>query len=289
VISINSRKFVVERLVGEGGFSYVYLVRDPYTSEQYAVKKTLCQTEESLEAARKEVQVMKNTRHNNVLQLLDSEVRASKKTADASEVLVLLPFYKKGTLYDLLLFYRQANKHLTETEILKIFVAVCSGLKEFHSKQLAHNDIKPGNILLSEENNPVLMDFGSVSQSRYMIMSRKEALQLQEFADSHCTPSYKAPELFDVGSDALIDERTDVWSLGCTLYAMAFYQSPFDVENENASISLAVKSGRIQWPDDAERLYSKEFRQLISSMITPIQSRPYIDDVITATKALLAK
>jgi serine/threonine kinase 16 len=68
------------------------------------------------------------------------------------------------------------------------------------------------------------MDFGSVSQARYMIMSRREALQLQvqkrlnsvlivnkEYADSHCTPSFRAPELYDVASDALIDERTDIW------------------------------------------------------------------------------
>jgi len=211
-----------------------------------------------------------------------------KKNIDASEVILLIPFFKKGTLYDLLLFYRQANKHLTETEILQIFIAICSGLKEFHSKQLSHNDIKPGNILLGDENKPILMDFGSVAQARYMIMSRKEALQLQEFADSHCTPSYKAPELFDVGSDALIDERTDIWALGCTLYAMAFYQSPFDVENENASIALAVKSGKVNFPDNSDHLYPKEFHELILSMIAPIQSRPYLDNLISNAKQILS-
>jgi serine/threonine kinase 16 len=66
-------------------------------------------------------------------------------------------------------------------------------------------------MLISEDDKVVLMDFGSTAKARYMIMNRQEALQLQEFCDSHCTPSFRAPELYDIGSDALIDERSDVW------------------------------------------------------------------------------
>jgi serine/threonine kinase 16 len=65
--------------------------------------------------------------------------------------------------------------------------------------------------LISNENKLVLFDFGSVAPARHLITSRKEALSLQEWATSHCTPLFKAPELFDVQSDAIIDERTDVW------------------------------------------------------------------------------
>jgi len=45
VIEVKGRKFIIKKQIGEGGFSFVYLVEDPYTSSKYAVKKTLCQTE----------------------------------------------------------------------------------------------------------------------------------------------------------------------------------------------------------------------------------------------------
>merc|ERR1719217_1242279 len=74
------------------------------------------------------------------------------------------------------------------------------------------------------------MDFGSATTARRKIGGRTEALLMQEDAAQNCSMPYRAPELFDVPSDATIDERTDVFSLGGTLYAMAFYYSPFECE-----------------------------------------------------------
>uniref|UniRef100_A0A0A9CTG3 Protein kinase domain-containing protein n=1 Tax=Arundo donax TaxID=35708 RepID=A0A0A9CTG3_ARUDO len=64
------------------------------------------------------------------------------------------------------------------------------------------------------------MDFESAYPARRTIRSQAEALQLQEWASEHCSAHYRAPELWECPSYADIDERTDIWSLGCTLYAM---------------------------------------------------------------------
>lgn len=65
--------------------------------------------------------------------------------------------------------------------------------------------------------NAVLTDFGSAGPLTVTISSRQEALRLQEEAQAQCTMPYRAPELYDVPSSCIVDERIDVWSLGCLL------------------------------------------------------------------------
>jgi serine/threonine kinase 16 len=93
----------------------------------------------------------------------------------------------------------------------------------------------------------VLMDLGSVAPARLHVATRKDALVLQEHAAEHCTAPYRAPELFEVSAGMDIDERTDVWSLGCTLFAMSYGhgQSPFD------GTATSVMSGRIPYPNES--------------------------------------
>lgn len=91
---------------------------------------------------------------------------------------------------------------------------------------------------------------------------------------------YRAPELFDVKTETVLDEKVDIWSLGCTLYAMAYGQSPFEVSlnDQGGSIALAVLNGQFKFPSDNR--YSKEFQDLISWMLqVDPKSRPDIQQV----------
>eukprot|EP01051_Picozoa_sp_SAG22_P002036 SAG22_NODE_86_length_21440_cov_288.248700_23_plen_226_part_00 len=109
---------------------------------------------------------------------------------------------------------------------------VCRLCVQFHDHKpdaLAHYDIKPGNVLLANDGTPTLMDFGSVRPARRHIKTRRDALELQEFASINCTMPYRAPELWEPPSQCEVDERVDVWSAGCLLFALFYGHSPFEL------------------------------------------------------------
>ncbi|KAJ2001076.1 Serine/threonine-protein kinase env7 [Coemansia thaxteri] len=152
----------------------------------------------------------------------------------------------------------------------------------------AHRDIKLANVMLADDGHtPVLMDFGSVAPARYTAHTRSEALRIQDDAAENCTMSYRAPELFEVQTGAEFDERTDVWSLGCFLFALAYGYTPFEdpAAGQGASIVLAAINRKYSVP--ASNSFSPRLKQLVDFMLEPDpKRRPFIDQVIAFTDNL---
>lgn len=138
----------------------------------------------------------------------------------------------------------------------------------------AHRDIKPGNIMLADDDTPILMDFGSTIKARIEVTTRQQALLEQDIAAEHSTMPYRAPELFDVKTGKTLDEKVDIWSLGCTLFAVAYGFSPF--ETDGSSLAMAVMSGRYRHPGG----YSERLTKLIDAMlVVDPEQRPDIQQV----------
>ncbi|KAL3131189.1 hypothetical protein ABBQ38_000491 [Trebouxia sp. C0009 RCD-2024] len=320
---------------GEGGYSFVYLVRELPTDEHpavpesfYALKKVLAGSNEQLVAAEKEVKVMTKLHHPNLLPLLAQAIVPDSSNGHMLQlVYMLFPVYEEGSLLDEVTRRQNAHNPLTSQEVLHIFLQVCYGIEAMHkcTPALAHRDIKPHNVLLQRHQHhdseaavpvgshshpgddleaqplhavgaqpaassyhAVVMDFGSCQEARIDVSSRAQALAVQEDAEAHCTAPYKAPELFDVPSQCTIDERVDVWSLGCLLYFMMYGISPFErVLNEaGGSLALAVINNKLWWPPRDE--HSEELRLLVQFCLnSDADTRPYVSDVIQKTKSML--
>lgn len=146
----------------------------------------------------------------------------------------------------------------------------------------AHRDIKPGNVMLSAEGLPVLVDLGSCSRARIQIKNRQRMLSMMDFALEHCTLPYRPPELLDVEINSEITEKADIWSLGCLLYACCFGYSPFEkLEIEQgANLNLAISQGSYTIPADNDG-YSPELMEIIRLclQVSP-ESRPSVDELL---------
>ncbi|KAJ4758621.1 hypothetical protein LUZ62_023638 [Rhynchospora pubera] len=322
---INDNRFRILRQLGEGGFAFVYLVKDVTASSSsggpsssvaakikskhpdhvsedgtYAVKKVLIQSREQLDLVRDEIRVSSLFKHENLLPLLDHAIIAVKGPQGTwnHEAYLLFPVHLGGTLFDNAMVMQPKKEFYPTLLVLQIFRQVCAGLKHMHSHDppYAHNDVKPGNVLVTHRKGQpplaILMDFGSARLARREIRSRSEALQLQEWAAEHCSAPYRAPELWDCPSHADIDERTDVWSLGCTLYAIMYNVSPFEyaLGESGGSLQLAVVNAQIKWPPGPDPPYPEALHQFVVWMLqTQPSVRPHIDDVIIHVDKLLSK
>ncbi|KQJ86938.1 probable serine/threonine-protein kinase DDB_G0291350 [Brachypodium distachyon] len=268
----------------------------------YALKKVLIQSDQHLQLVRQEIRVSSQFSHPNLLPLLENAIIAVKGVQDGSqnhEAYLLFPVHLDGTLQDATKSMLEKKEYFPTITILQIFRQLCAGLKHMHSFEppYAHNGVKPDNVLITlrkeQPHLAILMDFESARPARRAIRSQAEALQLQEWASEHCSAHYRAPELWECPSHADIDERTDVWSLGCTLYAMMYGKSPFDYElDESAGETLVkvIKSAQVKWSTETGSSYPDALRQFVTWMLQPQPTvRPHIDDIIFHVDKLIAK
>eukprot|EP00246_Nothoceros_aenigmaticus_P006304 TRINITY_DN19121_c0_g1_i1.p1 TRINITY_DN19121_c0_g1~~TRINITY_DN19121_c0_g1_i1.p1 ORF type:complete len:399 (+),score=60.11 TRINITY_DN19121_c0_g1_i1:150-1199(+) len=313
---LNDRRFRIVRQLGEGGYAFVYLVKeqaggrpskppkDPsHVAEDgcYALKKVLVQTDEQLELVKQEIRSSALFDHPNLLPLIDHSIIAVKGTEAGTwvqEAYLLFPVFVEGTLFDELSKMHERKEFFPTITVLHIFRQLCAGLQCMHNFEppYAHNDVKPGNVLLtSRKDKPplaVLMDFGSTAPAIRRIRSRTEALQLQEWAAQHSSAPYRAPELWDCPSHADLEQRTDIWALGCTLFALMYGVSPFEYSLGEAggSLQLAAMSGQIKWPPPARPPYPETLHAFVIWMLNAqADLRPGIDDVILHLDRMLGQ
>ncbi|KAM3290105.1 hypothetical protein BC332_30738 [Capsicum chinense] len=317
---INENRFRILKPIGGGSLANLFLVKElisdpskPGISKEfkdpshvsdggtYAMKKVLIQNNEQLELVKEEIRISSLFSHPNLLPLLDHAFISVKVSPDQSrkqEAYLLFPVHLDGTLLDSAKTMQAKKEFFSTLEVLQIFHQLCAGLKHMHNfdPPYAHNDVKPVNVLLTQRKGQAplakLMDFANARPARRQIRSRSEALELQEWASEHVSASFRAPELWDCPSQYDIDERTDVWSLGCTLFAIMYGVSPFEyaLEESDESPQLAIVNAQIKWPTEPNAPYPNDLNQFVTWMLQPQATvRPHIDDIVIHVDKLISK
>lgn len=265
-IVVNGKKYKIMNQIGEGAFGYVYHVKSTHANDKgdsYALKKMICQTEEQMSEAKREMDVMMKIKHPHVVPLLSFSYLKNKKGQD--EVYMVMPLYHTSVqaIIDKGVGYPHCAFH-DGLDVVTILRHSLEGLLALHEAGFRHGDFKPANILITESYNAVITDFGSTTPLVTNVSSRSMALQVQEYAESHSTISYRAPELFSTPNECIIDGKADIWAFGCTIFCLLFSRTPFETATEGLS-TLSVMSSHYSIPDC--NVWPEEYLQLIKQCL----------------------
>ncbi len=209
--------YKIKKLIGEGGMGKVYEAVDINTKRVVALKILNPQLLKDPENRRRfsvEGQILSGFDHKNIVKVFDVGENSGR-------AFIAMEYLIGGTLKEFI-----DNNYPCEIELIKkIALQICNSLKEIHSKNIIHRDIKTNNIMLDENGDIRIMDFGL---SKSPLVSTMTSL-----GTVLGTLGYVAPEQI---TNVAIDTRTDIFSLGVVLFEMATNDLPFKGENEIALI-----------------------------------------------------
>ena len=237
--------FIIKQVIGEGTFATVRLAINKQTGEQVAIKimekSRIVQKEDKIRIER-EIKVLKNLRHPNIVHLYN--------VIETEEKIYLIMEYAKGKeLFD----YIVMKKKLTENESCIFFQQIISGIEYLHKIKYVHRDIKPENLLVNEQTKELkIVDFG---------LSNVYSNPNKNLLSSACgSPSYAAPEMLN--GEKYKAPPVDIWSSGIVLYAMICGYLPFE-DDDNEVLYDKICKGKFVIPNHV----SEKARDLLNKIL----------------------
>ena len=206
--------------LGKGAYGEVILMREKSTGKLVAVKiveKANISNKKILTSLINETKIQKRIIHDNIIRVLNH-------LEDNNNIYIIMEYAEKENLFR----YIREKKKLLEAEAYSFFKQTCNALCFLHAHNLMHRDVKPENLLLTNEGKLKLCDFGFCAQ--YDNGSRLTCCG---------TIEYMAPELF---KKEKYGEKVDVWSLGVLLYEMLHGYAPYHGRREQDTVAMILKT-----------------------------------------------
>jgi len=235
---------IIEEL-GKGGMGKVFRVEDTKIKQEIAlklIKPEIAADMKTIERFKNELKIARNIRHKNVCGMYDLSEEGDRH-------FITMEYVSGG---DLKRFIRRSKRLDTGTAI-SIARQICEGLDAAHSLGIVHRDLKPNNVMIDDNGNVRIMDFGIART-----LSEKGITGAGVMIG---TPEYMSPEQVEAKD---VDQRSDIYSLGIILFEMTTGRLPFEADTPFA-VGVKQKSERPknpkeinpQIPDDLSRVILK--------------------------------
>jgi serine/threonine protein kinase len=209
-------RYQIEALLGQGGMSAVYRAIDPNLRRTVAIKLIhphLSTDPNFIGRFKEEAAAVARLRHPNIVQVHDFNT-------DGETYFMVMEYLVGETLQARLKRLNSTGRHMLFPEAIQICTQICDAAGYAHDHELIHRDIKPANIMLDVNGQAILMDFGIVK-----IIGGEYHTSTGATVG---TAMYMSPE--QIRSER-IDERSDIYSLGVTLYEMLSGHPPYQADS----------------------------------------------------------
>ncbi|GMH05517.1 hypothetical protein Nepgr_007357 [Nepenthes gracilis] len=239
-------KYELGRLLGQGTFAKVYYARCLSTGQSVAIK--IIDKEKILKVGlinqtKREISIMRLVRHPNIVQLY--EVMASR-----TKIYFVMEYVRGGELFN-----KISKGRLKQDVARKYFQQLISAVDFCHSRGVYHRDLKPENLLLDENGNLKVSDFG--------LSALHESRRQDGLLHTTCgTPAYVAPEV--INKKGYDGAKADIWSSGVVLYVLLAGFLPFHDANI-MELYRKISRGEFKCP----HWLPPEVRKLLSKILDP--------------------
>lgn len=231
-------RFVVRRQIGVGGMGIVYEVEDRTRNQIVALKTLLRWDATDIYRLKREFRTLADIAHSNLVSLYELVV-------DEALCFFTMEFVNGTTFVD---YIRGSHGAAPDIDrVRRTLPQLIEGLQELHRRGIVHRDVKPSNVMVTEQGRLVILDFGLTSN-----LSQEEGTFERGLAG---TPAYLAPEQC-LGLQAT--EMADWYSVGATLYHALTGRAPFDgnfvelIQRKTTSDPAPASTAAVGVPDDLD-------------------------------------
>ena len=220
-----NNKYQILEVIGEGAYGIVYKCKNKKTNEIVAIKKFLEEYDKlPKKEINREIYALQISKHENIVKFIEA-------------------FLNKGYLYlvfeyaekNLLQIIEENPKGLNPEQIRSFIYQICSAVSYLHKKNIIHRDIKPENILIKNNTQIELCDFGFARKMKI----NKETNNYEKMTEYMATRWYRAPEL--ILSQGIYGPEIDFWSIGCIMGELSDGKPMFPGDNQINQLEYIIK------------------------------------------------
>jgi len=216
MINTTIGKYKIIRLIGEGGMAAVYEAEHEMLGTKVAIKilnPILSANAQIKERFRNEAKLMASLNHQNITKVIDFDEQPQQLS-------IIIELLEGEDLNEKI----KRNGPLSEKEIVDVFTQTLSAFQYAHEKGIVHRDIKPSNIFILPDGRVKILDFGIAKLFG-------QGNEMTQTGTQMGTPIYMSPE--QVKADKSIDYRSDIYSLGVTMYYAINGKTPYNSETDS--------------------------------------------------------
>ena len=265
-------KYTVVSQLGNGAYGIVYKAKNKETGEFFAIKKLdrfrIDRHEKAKEYFNTEAYTMSKFKHRNLMRVLDLMITNMS-------YYIVLEFCNQDTLKKYLYQKHRSGHQVTEYEAVQMIFQILEGLRELHSNNILHRDIKLDNILIHND-IPKIGDYG---------FAKKVLNQGGLTSTKVGTPLYQAPEVYNTKYDTMYDYTVDIWSVGVLFYRILFGKEPWRTDKPLSKellkeVNITQSGQNLYFPPEVP--VSKELKDFLQRAIEPVpEKRIKWADIIT--------